>query len=143
MLRHPVTPVGTKVPLVGHVQVVSHCMHVEASHVAHAPGQEVHMQEPVSYHALCTWHCRCEEALTRLEAWQGVAVRTMESGATQVAQLKQTVQEKTEQLALLQAECDGLQASKYFIFLFLLEHSCLLVDCAAANPSFSHQSFNQ
>ena len=55
--------------------------------------------------------------MTRLEAWQGVAVKTMEAGATQVAQLKQAVQEKSEQLALAQAECEGLKARGYTVLL--------------------------
>ena len=69
---------------------------------------------------------RCEESLVRFEAWQGVAVKTMEAGAAQVAQLKQAVQEKSEQLASVQAECEGLQARQ-----------CTVVLCTCFNATCS------
>lgn len=46
----------------------------------------------------------------RLEAWQAVAMKTMEAGASQVAQLKQAGQEQLARLAAIQAECDGIKA---------------------------------
>lgn len=73
----------------------------------------------------------------RLEAWQGVAVRTMESGAAQVAQLKQALEEKTEQLALLQAECDSLKASKSIAAV------CLLTVLRPTSPSIIKCSINE
>ena len=69
---------------------------------------------------------RCEESLVRFEAWQGVAVKTMEAGAAQVAQLKQAVQEKSEQLASVQAECEGLQARQCTVVLC----TCFNVTCS-------------
>lgn len=51
----------------------------------------------------------------RLEAWQGVAIKTMETGAAQVAHFKQELQHKTEQLATVQAEYDDMQASSSFM----------------------------